>query len=107
MPVCPEQLGGLPTPRTPAERRGEQVLTKDGLDVTAEFVAGAEKVLGIAQDQKIEKALLKSRSPSCGRDRIYDGSFTGTVIRGSGVTAQLLLEHGIDVCSEEKVSRLL
>ena len=107
VPVCPEQLGGLPTPRTTAERRGEQVLTKDGLDVTAEFVAGAEKVLGIAQDQKIEKALLKSRSPSCGRDRIYDGSFTGTVIRGSGVTAQLLLEHGIDVCSEEKVSRLL
>ena len=107
VPVCPEQLGGLPTPRTPAERRGEQVITRDGRDVTSEFTAGAGKVLGIARDQKIGKALLKSRSPSCGRDRIYDGSFTGTVIQGSGVTAQLLLEHGIDVCSEEEVSRLL
>ena len=123
VPVCPEQLGGLPTPRTPAERRGEQVITRaprtpaerrgeqvitrDGRDVTSEFAAGAGKVLGIARDQKIGKALLKSRSPSCGRDRIYDGSFTGTVIQGSGVTAQLLLEHGIDICSEEEISRLL
>ena len=70
VPVCPEQLGGLPTPRTPAERRGEQVITQYGRDVTSEFAAGAGKVLGIARDQKIGKALLKSRSPSCGRDRI-------------------------------------
>lgn len=107
VPVCPEQLGGLPTPRTPAERRGDQVITRDGQDVTAEFAAGAEKVLGIARDQKIGKALLKAGSPSCGRDRIYDGSFTGTVIRGNGVTAQLLLAHGIDVFSEEEIARLL
>lgn len=107
VPVCPEQLGGLPTPRTPAERRGDRVITRDGRDVTAEFAAGAEKVLGITRDQMIGKALLKSGSPSCGRDRIYDGSFTGTVIRGNGVTAQLLLAQGIDVCSEEEISRLL
>ena len=64
IPVCPEQMGGLPTPRTPAERRGEQVINRDGRDVTAEFYAGAEQTLTISEDRKICKALLKSRSPS-------------------------------------------
>ena len=107
IPVCPEQLGGLPTPRTPAERRGDRVITRDGRDVTAEFYAGAGKVLGIARDQKIGKALLKSRSPSCGRDRIYDGTFTGTLIRGNGVTAQTLIERGISVYTEEEIAQLV
>ena len=107
VPVCPEQLGGLPTPRTPAERRGEQVITQDSREVTEEFADGAGKVLGIAQDQRIGKALLKSRSPSCGREWIYDGSFTGTVIQGNGVTAQLLLDHGIDIRTEEELSHIL
>ena len=107
IPVCPEQMGGLPTPRTPAERRGDRVITRDGRDVTAEFYAGAGKVLGIARDQKIGKALLKSRSPSCGRDRIYDGTFTGTLIRGNGVTAQTLIERGISVYTEEEIAQLV
>lgn len=107
IPVCPEQMGGLPTPRTPAERRGEQVINRDGRDVTAEFYAGAEQTLTITKNQKIRKALLKSRSPSCGRDRIYDGSFTGTLIRGNGVTAQTLIEQGISVYTEEEITQLV
>ena len=107
IPVCPEQMGGLPTPRTPAERRGEQVINRDGRDVTAEFYAGAEQTLTITKNQKIRKALLKSRSPSCGRDRIYDSSFTGTLIRGNGVTAQTLIEQGISVYTEEEITQLV
>lgn len=107
IPVCPEQLGGLPTPRTPAERREEKVITRDGRDVTAEFHAGAERVRQISIDDTIRRALLKSRSPSCGRDRIYDGTFSGTLIRGNGVTAQILLEQGISVYSEEEIHRLV
>lgn len=107
IPVCPEQLGGLPTPRTPAERREEKVITRDGRDVTAEFHAGAERVRQISIDDTIRRALLKSRSPSCGRDRIYDGTFSGTLIRGNGVTAQILLEQGISVYTEEEIHRLV
>lgn len=107
IPVCPEQLGGLPTPRTPAERRGDRVITRDGRDVTAEFYAGAAQTLTITKNQKICKALLKSRSPSCGRDRIYDGTFTGTLIRGNGVTAQALIEQEISVYTEEEITRLV
>lgn len=107
IPVCPEQLGGLPTPRTPAERREEKVITQDGRDVTAEFHAGAERVRQISIDDTIRRALLKSRSPSCGRDRIYDGTFSGTLIRGNGVTAQILLEQGISVYTEEEIHRLV
>ena len=107
IPDCPEQLGGLPTPRTPAERRGDRVITRDGRDVTAEFYAGAEQTLTITKSQTICKALLKSRSPSCGRDWIYDGTFTGTLIRGNGVTAQTLIERGISVYTEEEIAQLV
>lgn len=97
IPVCPEQLGGLPTPRTPSERVGDKVLTRDGRDVTDAFRRGAEKVLEIALAQGITRAVLQERSPSCGWGRIYDGTFTGTLIPGEGVTAQLLRAHGITV----------
>lgn len=97
IPVCPEQLGGLPTPRTPSERVGDKVLTRDGRDVTDAFRRGAEKVLEIALAQGITRAVLQERSPSCGWERIYDGTFTGTLIPGEGVTAQLLRAHGIAV----------
>lgn len=97
IPVCPEQLGGLPTPRTPSERVGDKVLTRDGRDVTDAFRRGAEKVLEIALAQGITRAVLQERSPSCGWGRIYDGTFTGTLIPGQGVTAQLLRAHGIAV----------
>jgi uncharacterized protein YbbK (DUF523 family) len=77
IPVCPEQLGGLPTPRLPAEIRGGRVVRQDGVDVTAEFSRGAEEVLKLAKLAGATTAILKARSPSCGSGKIYDGSFTG------------------------------
>ena len=105
IPVCPEQLGGLPTPRIPAERVGDKVLSRTGADVTAAFRAGAERALEAAQGTG--KALLKERSPSCGCTCIYDGSFTGQVIPGQGVTAELLARHGIKLYGESQVDELL
>lgn len=105
VPVCPEQLGGLPTPRIPAERVGDKVLSRTGADVTAAFRAGAERALEAAQGTG--KALLKERSPSCGCTCIYDGSFTGQVIPGQGVTAELLARHGIKLYGESQVDELL
>lgn len=106
IPVCPEQLGGLPTPRTPSERVGDKVLTRDGRDVTDAFRRGAEKVLEIALAQGITRAVLQERSPSCGWERIYDGTFTGTLIPGEGVTAQLLRAHGITVWGGEQAGEV-
>lgn len=103
IPVCPEQLGGLPTPRAPAEQRREKVLTKEGKDVTAEFVRGAEEVLKLAKLYGTKLAVLKQRSPSCGCGRIYDGTFSGKIIAGDGVTATLLKKNGISVVSEEEI----
>ena len=107
IPVCAEQLGGLPTPRVPAERCGSQVLTRDGQDVTLQFHAGAEEVLHLAKQFGCTKALLKERSPSCGHGEIYDGTFSGSTIPGNGVTAQLLLEHQIIVYGESHWEDLL
>ena len=104
IPVCPEQLGGLPTPRPPAERQGDRVLTKDGGDVTYQFQRGAEIVLAIAQEFGCRKAILKSCSPSCGKAIIYDGSFMGKLIQGNGLTAELLMQHGIEVFAEDEIS---
>lgn len=99
-PVCPEQLGGLPTPRVPAERRGDAVVTRDGQDVTAQYRRGAEEALRLARLMGCTRAILKSKSPSCGCGVIYDGSFSGRLIPGEGMTAQLLREHGIEVTDE-------
>lgn len=107
LPVCPEQMGGLPTPRVPAERRGEQVVTRDGRDVTEAFRAGASKVLKLAKDHAVRLAVLKSRSPSCGRDAIYDGTFSGTLTEGNGVTAELLQRNGIRVMDENEITDLI
>lgn len=107
IPVCPEQLGGLPTPRTPAERVGDQVLTAKGGDVTAAYTAGAEETLRLAKLYGCTKALLKERSPSCGHGSIYDGTFARTLKDGSGVTAQLLTEYGIAVYGESRWEELL
>lgn len=105
-PVCPEQLGGLPTPRTPAEltASGELVLegrgsavTKDGRDVTCAFVSGAWEALRIAKEAGAKRAILKAKSPSCGCGLIYDGSFEGRLVQGSGVTAALFQRNGIAV----------
>jgi uncharacterized protein YbbK (DUF523 family) len=97
IPVCPEQLGGLPTPRTSCEIRDGRVVDAEGRDRTEAFRRGARAVLRIAQTYGATEALLQSRSPSCGSGRIYDGSFTKTLTAGDGVTARLLKENGIQV----------
>lgn len=101
IPVCPEILGGLPTPREPAEKRGKKVITKSGKDVTKQFEKGAREVLKIAKILGIKKAILKQKSPSCGCGKIYDGSFSGRIIEGDGVTTALLKKNKIKVISEE------
>ena len=108
--VCPEQLGGLPTPRIPSEIIGESsnilnynngsVIDKNGNDVTPQFVKGAKETLQIAKKLNIKKAILKDGSPSCGVNYIYDGNFNGTKIKGMGLTVQLLKESSIDIISE-------
>lgn len=107
VPVCPEILGGLPTPRTPSERQGERVVFKTGADVTAAYQKGAEEALRLARLFGCRKALLKERSPSCGRGQIYDGSFSGRLIPGDGVTARLLEQEGIAVFGESQLQQLL
>ena len=107
VPVCPEQLGGLSTPRAPSERRGEWVVTADGRDVTEAYHRGAEETLRLAQLYGCTAAVLKEKSPSCGCGRIYDGTFTGTLRPGDGVTAELLKEHGIPVLGESGLEQLV
>ena len=103
IPVCPEVLGGLPTPRTPSERQGDRVVMKTGADVTEEYRRGAEAALQAAQENQVCAAVLKERSPSCGKGKIYDGTFTGTLTEGNGVTAELLMENGIPVYGESEI----
>ena len=107
VPVCPEQLGGLPTPRTPSERQGDAVCTRDGTDVTEAYRRGAEEALRLCRMLGCQAAVLKERSPSCGCGEIYDGTFTGTLITGDGVTAELLKANGIPVYGESQVNGLL
>ena len=107
VPVCPEQLGGLPTPRPPAERKGERVVSKNGTDVTDAFTKGAEETLLLARTLGCKTAVLKARSPSCGHGRIYDGTFTGKIVPGSGVTAELLEANGVNVYTEEELPSLI
>jgi uncharacterized protein YbbK (DUF523 family) len=107
IPVCPEQLGGLATPRDPAEIRDGRVVSKKGRDVTAEFEKGAEEVLRLAKLFDCDTAILKERSPSCGYGRVYDGTFSGTLTDGSGLTAGLLAENGIRILGESRVGELL
>ena len=96
IPVCPEQLGGLCTPRTPAERQENRVCTRDGGDVTEAYRRGAEEALRLAHLYGAKYAVLKERSPSCGSGTIYDGTFSGAKIPGDGVTAQRLKAAGVD-----------
>ena len=107
VPVCPEQLGGLTTPRLPSERRGEQVVMRDGRDVTAEYRRGAEEALRLAALYGCTTAVLKERSPSCGSGQIYDGSFSGTLTDGWGTAAALLRERGVCVVGESRLEELL
>ena len=106
IPVCPERDGGLPTPRESSERRGETVVSRSGNDVTEPFLRGAQLALSTAIAHGCTCALLKERSPSCGCGTIYDGSFSGTVIPGDGVTAELLKQHGIRIFGESRIHEL-
>jgi len=107
IPVCPETLGGLPTPRPAAEISGERVITREGTDVTAEFVAGAEKTLALAQQHHAIAALLAARSPSCGSDAVYNGDFNGTLIPSMGITVRLLNANNIPCFSPENFHQLM
>lgn len=95
--VCPEVLGGLPTPRESAEIVNGKVSHKDGTSVDKEFRRGAETALEIIKEQQADFVILQSRSPSCGVNTIYDGSFSGKIISGQGVFANLLQKNGIKV----------
>ena len=101
IPVCPEVLGGLPIPRTPAEIVNGVVTAKDGTVVDEQFRKGASLALKTAEDNSAELAILQSRSPSCGSKQIYDGTFSGTRIPGMGVFASLLAEKGIRIIDIE------
>lgn len=107
IPVCPEQLGGLPTPRVPCERVGAQVLDKNGEERTHAFASGAEMALNVARLNHCSAAILKQRSPSCGSGVIYDGTFSGTKIPGDGVAAEMLKAAGMRVFSEEDMAECL
>lgn len=99
--VCPEVLGGLPTPRPAAERLGEKVLHRDGTDVTEAFASGAAQTVALAIASGCRRAILKEKSPSCGVRRIYDGSFDKHLVVGCGVTAAQLQEAGLQLTTED------
>ena len=100
IPVCPEQAGGLATPRPAAERQGKRVVNSEGLDVTAQYRRGAEAALYWAKLFHCTKAILKEKSPSCGHGQIYDGTFSRTLTAGDGVAAELLRAAGIEIIGE-------
>jgi len=112
IPVCPEQLGGLPTPRTACELAGGTgkdiieghalAFNRDGIDVTDDLIRGAQETLSIAINAGVDGAILQSRSPSCGKGIIYDGTFTGKMIKGDGVTSAMLKQHGFPVWNEQE-----
>lgn len=110
--VCPEQLGGLPTPRACCEivmqeDGTKKVRNKDGVDWTKEFIDGAEQTLAIAKRVGAEAAILQPRSPSCGRGKIYDGSFLENLVEGNGITAELLMQNGIKVYMVDEIDEIL
>ncbi len=107
IPVCPEIFGGLPTPRPPAERTGNLVMTLEGNDVTDRYLRGAREVLRLAGVFECRIAVLKERSPACGCGKVYDGTFSKTLTDGDGVTAQFLKTRGIDVFGESQIDKLI
>ena len=106
IPVCPEIYGGLPTPRLPGEKRGDRVYDKSGVDVTEPYARGAQAALEFARLTGCRYAVLKERSPSCGVGMVYDGSFTGKLVPGDGLTATLLQENGIKVLTADRLSEI-
>ena len=108
IPICPEIMGGLPTPRIPAEITGDRrVLRRDGADITAEYEKGSHEALRLAEFFGCTTAILKARSPSCGRDEIYDGTFSGTLTEDDGITAALFRQNGIRIIREDEIEAFL
>lgn len=106
IPVCPEQMGGLTTPRDPAEICGNKVISNKGKDVTYEYTKGAEIALYIARLNNADAAVLKANSPSCGKGIIYDGTFSGNKTPGNGIAASAFLEAGFPVFTENEIHLL-
>ncbi len=106
VPCCPEQLGGLPTPRSPSEWRGERIVNRAGEDVTAQYLRGGEEAVKLARTLGCGSAVLKERSPACGSREIYDGSFSGVLLPGEGSAARALRAAGIPVCGESELDKL-
>ena len=104
--ICPEVFGGLSTPRLPSEIVGDKVLNSIGEDVTQEFNLGALKALELAITNGCKKAILKAKSPSCGKGFIYDGTFSHNTVVGNGVAAKLLMDNGIEVFTELELEKL-
>ena len=104
--ICPEVFGGLGTPRLPSEILNDKVINNKNEDVTKEFFTGALKALEMAKENGCKKAVLKAKSPSCGKGVIYDGTFTHTKKSGNGIACQLLLDNGIEVYTEEEINLL-
>jgi len=104
--ICPEVVGGLPTPRPDAQRQGDRVVTGAGADVTEQFRKGAEAALKLALEHEAELAILKQDSPSCGSLFIYDGTFTDTIVPGEGTTTELLRRNGIKVYGEDQLNEV-
>lgn len=107
VPVCPEQLGGLSTPRPPAERQGDRVVTESGADVTEQYRRGAAEAARLCALLGCQAAVLKERSPSCGKGQVYDGTFSRTLTAGDGVTSAVLAGMGVPVYGESQVEELL
>ena len=107
IPVCPEVLGGLTIPRNPAEQKGSRVFDNQGLDLTENFFKGSQKCLETAKANNCKIAILKTKSAACGVGQIYDGTFSGRLVQGNGVTVKLLLEAGIEVYTEKHITELL
>ena len=103
IPVCPEQLGGLTTPREISEIKDGRVITKSGKDETEQVQRGAVETLKIAKSVNATEAILKARSPSCGKGQIYDGGFSGKLVEGNGLAGELLIKNGIKVMTEEEL----
>lgn len=106
--ACPEVLGGLPCPRQPSEiSKNREVLTKSGQVLSTFFLKGAHEALNICKNYGIQLAVLKSKSPSCGFGKIYDGSFSGRLIYGNGITSDLLIRNGVKVINESELDAWL
>lgn len=106
IPVCPEVFGGLPTPRADAQRVGDKVIARTGKDVTFEYMKGAHEAVRLAKEYNVLCAIMKEKSPSCGSNKIYDGTFEGNLIDGQGTAVELLRKEGVQVFSEEQLDQV-